>query len=520
MASSGQTLGPENPAVLFQQAGAILSSRKWEFYSAYGVGGALCGIMTVFLLSVSIWRPTLVNRVSLRLIFAIIVYDFIVCVMQAKAGNHSTSARCRASMFFSSLFGYASVYTSTSIAVNLYMTLLRRARREHLPAYIEYLYYAVPLLVATCQWAPPTIWAARNGYCSAFEPIEAGTPAYILYVVFLDLFLPLCALLFNICVSIRVIYMLILEQRSVRKSLREIMQQTHDRLFSSTHGDELDSLNNADGRKQSIMSEPVRKRLELNLLVMHKFNSAAIRIALYPFAPVAWWIINALYYELQYSITMTYQGDVDRWVRMISLAWFSMPAIAIANFIVFVTDPAFIKVVKEVYIQLASTIRYQVRKLTGGSIKRKESEECTFTTMTGNGKYRKKSSHFSDATQAFDDGNNMFGTYDNETLLPVETALSAKPKQREAVPFTSSSTSNCSTGQNLAMLESSIGGSSDSDECASSLFDAPVPLIGSSGFGENQTAQTTAVISTYGDMIRRHPTIGSGLNANRFYSKM
>ncbi|KAJ1797001.1 hypothetical protein LPJ59_003407 [Coemansia sp. RSA 2399] len=520
MTGSKQVLGPENPDVLFQLAGAILSSRKWEFYSAYGVGAALCGIMTVFLLSVSIWRPTLVNRVSLRLIFAIIVYDFIVCVMQATAGSHSPSAKCRASMFFSSLFGYASVYTSSSIAVNLYMTLLRRTRREHLPAYIEYLYFAVPLLVATCQWAPPTIWASRNGYCSAFEPINTGTPAYILYVVFLELLLPLCALLFNICVSIRVIYMLILEQRSVSKSLREIMQQTHDRLFSSTHGDELDSLNTVDGRKQSIMSEPVRKRLELNLLVMHKFNSAAIRIALYPFAPVAWWIINTLYYALQYSITMTYQGDVDRWVRMISLAWFSMPAIAIANFIVFVTDPAFIKVVKEVYVQLASTIRYHTRRLTGGTIKIKESEECILTTMTGNVRYRKKSSHFSDATLGFDDSNNMFGTYDNETLLPGETASPAKSKQMEAVPFTLSSTSNSSTSQNLATLESSVESSSDSDECAPSLFDAPAPLASGSGFRESPTSQTTAVMSTYGEMIRRHPTTGSGLNANRFYSKM
>ncbi|KAJ2536679.1 hypothetical protein EV175_006786, partial [Coemansia sp. RSA 1933] len=159
-------------------------------------------------------------------------------------------------------------------------------------------------------WALPTIWAAANGHCLAFEPIQTGTMAYILYVVFLQLFLPLCALLFNICISLRVIYMLVSEQQNVSKSLREIMQQTYGWLFSNTP-DELDSLN-SNGRKNSIMSDPVRKRLELNLLVMQKFNSAAIRIALYPLAPVTWWARNSIYYGVQYSITMGYQSDVDR----------------------------------------------------------------------------------------------------------------------------------------------------------------------------------------------------------------
>ncbi|KAJ1767559.1 hypothetical protein LPJ74_005301 [Coemansia sp. RSA 1843] len=507
---------PEDPNELIQQAVAILNSKDWEFHTAYSIGGALCGIMALFLISVSIWRPVLVNRVSLRLIFAIIVYDFIVCVIQATAVSHSASANCRAGMFFSALFGYASVYTSTSIAVNLYITLLCGTRQAYLPRYTEYLYYAVPLLVALCQWAPPTIWAAVHGYCSAFEPIQTGTTAYVLYVVFLQLLLPLCALLFNICVSIRVIYVLVREQRSVSKSLREIMQQTHDRLFASAG--ELDSLQSTNGRKQSIMSEPMRKRLELNLLVMQKFNSAAIRIALYPFAPVAWWIINTVYYGLQYNITMTYKEDINRWVRMASLAWFSMPAIAIANFAVFVTDPAFVKVVKEVYGQLASMFRHHTHKWTRGWGMRRELEACILTNMTASAKDGSNSlskRHFSDTTLAFDDSN-MFSTNDNETIFG-ETVLPAKLKQGDILPPFSSSISS-STDKDLATIESSIEAASDSKHVPS-LFDTAL-VDDDGGYRGNQMSQSTAVVSTYGEMIRRHLMTGNGENANRFYSKM
>ncbi|KAJ2520187.1 hypothetical protein GGI11_002355, partial [Coemansia sp. RSA 2049] len=336
-----------------------------------------------------------------------------------------------------------------------------------LPNYIEYLYYAVPLLVALFQWVPPTIWAAAHGYCSAFAPIQTGTTAYVLYVVFLQLLLPFCALLFNICVSIRVIYVLVREQQSVNKSLREIMQQTHDRLFASTS--ELDSLSGSSGRKPSIMSEPVRKRLELNLLVMRKFNSAAIRIALYPFAPIAWWIINAIYYALQYSITMTYKEDVGRWVRMASLAWFSMPAIAIANFAVFVTDPAFVKVVKEVR-------------------------------------------HYSDSTLAFDDSN-MFNMYCHEKL-----ARTAEKSQQIAVPTSSAASTSNRSHNNLGNLEAAIESSSD-DECIPSLLDAVAPETNNAN-RESQMSQSTAVLSTYGEMVRRHLTTGNGEDANRFYSKI
>ncbi|KAI9499867.1 hypothetical protein BX070DRAFT_231250 [Coemansia spiralis] len=482
--------GPEDPLILIQQAVAILDSQHWKFYMAYSIGGTLCGLMALFLICVSIWRPTMVNRVSLRLIFAITVYDFIVCVIQASANSRNASARCRATIFFSSFFGYASVYTSSSIAFNLYMTLLRNTRSNYLPKYVECLYYAVPLLVALCQWLPPTIWAAVNGYCSAFEPIETGTMAYILYVVFLQLLIPLCALLFNIIVSCRVVTMLLLEQRQVNQSLREIMQQTYDRLFGTKR-----SIDNG-----CVMSETVRNQLEINLLVMRKFNSAAIRIALYPCAPIAWWIINAIYYAMQYSLTMTFENDVGRWVKMASLAWFSMPAIAIANFLVFVTDPAFVKVVKEVYRHISSKSQWYRRRWTGS-----QKEFSSFNQPKDN---NARKAYYSDMTMGA-------SSFDQETLTGT-TFKQPQYKNTQRQPFAPSIADSINIGEaDGGILESPVEHSSVG-ECTTSMFDSwPGGETGSSA-----TSHSTAVISPYGEMIRRHPTTGNRDDANHFYSRI
>ncbi|KAJ2530422.1 hypothetical protein EV175_007296 [Coemansia sp. RSA 1933] len=102
---------------------------------------------------------------------------------------------------------------------------------------------------------------------------------------------------------------------------------------------------------------------------------------------------------------MTYQSDVDRWVRLVSLAWFSMPAIAIANFIVFVTDPAFVKVVKSVHGQLSSMLWSYIHRWERRSAKGSKYEECIHASSA-------KNRHFSGATLAVDDTATMFGTDD------------------------------------------------------------------------------------------------------------
>ncbi|KAJ2172260.1 hypothetical protein GGH16_002429, partial [Coemansia sp. RSA 560] len=194
------------------------------------------------------------------------------------------------------------------------MTLLR-SRRKYLPRYVEYLYFIVPLIVSLLHWAPPIIWAATRGYCSAFEPIEPRTPGFILYVVFVQLLLPLIALSFNIVTSMRVIFMLLSEQRKVNQTLREIMYESASQYTQSDNEKPHISIG-VDDEQIGLRSQKTRKELKSNLLVMRRFNSAVIRIALYPLAPIAWWIINAVFYGLQYPLTMTKKEDTMDWVHM------------------------------------------------------------------------------------------------------------------------------------------------------------------------------------------------------------
>ncbi|KAJ1827801.1 hypothetical protein LPJ56_001463, partial [Coemansia sp. RSA 2599] len=441
-------LGPENPAEILNLGYEILATKRWEFKLANGLGGSLCGAIVLFLTLVYLWRPILVNRVSLRLIYAISIYDFIQCLIQSLNKSLPGSADCRTVMFFSSFFGYASIYTSSSIAVNLYINLIGNGLAG-LPNYVEWLYFGVPLLVSLVNWAPPVIWAAKHGYCSAFDPIQPGTSRYILYVVFVQLLFPLLSLLFNIYVSIRTLVMLAIEQHRIIRSLNEISQSTRELLLldcpetpkPSSFGDSI---------KDIFKTKESRRQMERSLLVMKKFNSAAIRIALYPCAPIAWWIINAMYYTIQYRLTMTYKEDTNTLVYMISLAWFSIPAIAFANFLVFVTDPAFVKVVRQVRVTFA------------GALLRKKNAR-----PSGNGK------------SALGEGA-RWSSFDNEFSDDCETVNLQSIRCSFESKFTSSG------GLDKARL----------------------------------SAYSSSTLATLSDLVRRHPTVGNGAEANLFYSKM
>ncbi|KAJ2856283.1 hypothetical protein J3B02_001690 [Coemansia erecta] len=442
-------LGPENPADMMSLGYQMLATKRWEFKMANGLGGSLCGAIVLFLTIVYIWRPILVNRVSLRLIYAISIYDFIECVIQSLNKGSPGTAECRTVIFFSTFFGYASVYTSSSIAANLYINLIGNGLTG-LPNYVEWLYFIVPLLISLINWAPPIIWAATHGYCSAFEPIEPGTKAFVLYVVFVQLLLPLLALLFNIFVSIRILVMLALEQRQIIRSLEEINRSTRGLLFNKP------ATAKGNSFKDMFKTKEGCRQMERSLLVMKKFNSAAIRIALYPCAPLAWWIINALYYSIQYRLTMTYRKDAHTLVYMISLAWFSIPAIAIANFLVFITDPAFVKVVRQVRATFAG-------KLFGNS------------KRTGQ------------------NGRNAGGKY---SIDDDKTQLS----QSSFADYSD----DCDT-VNLQSIRCSF----------ESKFTS-----GNLEKGRLSAHSSSTLTTNFSDLVKRHPTVGSGAEANLFYSKM
>ncbi|KAJ2827944.1 hypothetical protein IWW50_001630 [Coemansia erecta] len=308
--------------------------------------------------------------------------------------------------------------------------------------------------------------------CSAFEPIEPGTPGFILYVIFVQLFLPFIALTYNVVTSLRVIFMLHSQQRQLNQMLREIMQESNDRYMGNIDDEPHTSIV-IDSEKVGLRSLKTRRELEANIIVMRRFNSAVIRIALYPFAPIAWWIINAAYYGIQYPLTMTHTEDANRWVSMASLAWFSMPAIAIANFLVFVTDPAFVKVVKQVHKRVLS------RFICKQAIHAEQADDSMY------------------AFKPTRSTSPLPGDFDT---LVSKHGISRKPQITET-----SNADNMSLG---SIFESPYT-PPDFEAEASAPTNEPTPQ-----------GQSSSVMHAYGEMVRRHPTVGNNTDANLFYSRM
>ncbi|KAJ1932955.1 hypothetical protein FBU59_006194, partial [Linderina macrospora] len=160
-----------------------------------------------------------------------------------------------------------------------------------------------------------------------------GTKSFVVFVVCAYLLLPGLCLLYNLIIVTCVVLLLLKKQREINKTLGKISAESHALLASSS-----------DGGKGVAKLHHEEQRLK----AARSVYNAAIRIALYPFAPLAWLCCNIAYYHIQYFITMTYKSDVPKLVSMQQMAWAAHPSIMYANFLVFVTDPSVVRVIKEV----------------------------------------------------------------------------------------------------------------------------------------------------------------------------
>ncbi|KAJ1833241.1 hypothetical protein LPJ63_002919 [Coemansia sp. RSA 2711] len=333
-------LGPEDPAEMVAEMYAILNPGKWKVDIALGITGVASGAIVVFLLIVFFWRRALVNRISLRLIFAISLMDFVGCAVQASATRRGSDLNCRVYGFFMEFFIYGSVYLSSSIAFNLQMTFLRSSHKP-LPRYTEYLYYAVPTAVGLLQFVPQYIWAAKKGYCRAFDPVQPGTTHYIWYVIIIQLGIPTVFILYNVVTCVLVIISLYRKQRNVSKALKQATEKSRD-ILEGSHDSSLCSDTTAPPVKQMSSQE------HQQLIAVRRVYRACIRIALYPLAPLLWWFIFIAFYTGQYFYTFTWKHDVKMMARFVSLNWYTSFVTSLANFVVFLTDAAVLHVIKEI----------------------------------------------------------------------------------------------------------------------------------------------------------------------------
>ncbi|KAJ2012976.1 hypothetical protein GGH13_001846 [Coemansia sp. S155-1] len=335
--------GPEDPSEMFSEGTAILKSRNWLFNLATGTAGGLSGLMFVFLAAVFFWRRPLVDRVSLRLIALISLFDLLYCILQAVPKVQDvTHLRC--SLFFIDFFSFGSIYLSSSIAFNLQMVFLRKSRAP-LPRYVEYLYYVVPLTVCLLHIAPQYIYAATRGWRMNGQEAVSRTPEFLLLACLGVLLIPYVFVLYNIITSLLVMYSLYTKQRAITRVLNSVSRETHSLLSGSNPSTAHDTLSVASASSTSISVSP-KERHQLKLA--RRVYRISVRIALYPLAPTVGLILMSIFYLQQYFVTLTYKSDVDTFVRLTSVSFFMFPTIAFINFVIFLTDPAVLKVITEV----------------------------------------------------------------------------------------------------------------------------------------------------------------------------
>ncbi|KAJ2427423.1 hypothetical protein GGF41_001694 [Coemansia sp. RSA 2531] len=308
-----------------------------------GTAGGLSDLMFVFLAVVFFWRRPLVDRVSLRLIALISLFDLLHCILQAAPkGRDITRVRCI--YFFIDFFSFGSIYLSSSIAFNLQMVFLRKSRAP-LPRYVEYLYYAVPLTVCLFHMAPQYIYAATRGWRINGQDLASRTPEFLLLACLGILLIPYVFVLYNIITSLLVMHSLYTKQRAITRVLNSVSRETHSLLSSSKPSTAHDTLSAASASSPSISVSPKEcQRLKL----ARRVYRVSVRIALYPLAPLVGLILLSIFYLKQYFVTLKYKSDVNTYVWLTTVSYFMFPVIAFINFVIFLTDPAVLKVIAEV----------------------------------------------------------------------------------------------------------------------------------------------------------------------------
>ncbi|KAJ2057678.1 hypothetical protein GGI03_000122 [Coemansia sp. RSA 2337] len=140
-------------------------------------------------------------------------------------------------------------------------------------------------------------------------------------------------------------YSLYTKQRAITRVLNSVSRETHSLLSDSHPTTTHDTLSVASANSTSISVSP-KERQQLKLA--RRVYRISVRIALYPLAPTVGLIMLSIFYLQQYFVTLTYKSDVDTFVRLTSMSYFMFPTIAFINFVIFLTDPAVLKVIAEV----------------------------------------------------------------------------------------------------------------------------------------------------------------------------
>ncbi|KAJ2335886.1 hypothetical protein GGI00_001129, partial [Coemansia sp. RSA 2681] len=423
------TPGPEDPSEMLAEGDAVIRSRYWLFNLALGVAGGLSGLMFVFLAVVFIWRRSLVDRVSLRLIALISLFDLLHCILQTNSKIMSLSGyRCL--FFFIGFFSYGSIYLSSSIAFNLQMIFLRKSRSP-LPRYAEYLYYIVPLTVCILQFAPQYIYAATRGWRINGENVVSRTPEYILVAWFGILLVPYIFVLYNVVTSMLAMYSFYTKQRAITRVLNSVSHETKGLLSGSSPSTAQDNLPASASRTSISVSPKERQQLKLP----RNIYKVSIRIALYPMAPLFCLVLYTIYFVKQYFLTFTYRSDIIDYVWLTTMGYFIFPGIVFINFAIFLTDPAVVKVIAEVRrtirIKMGRTDNFKSSDGDGSYSPDRVAEKKTSVTISESGVLSETMQVHSSSLLLTYDAEKPSNNYQSDSFTDTPAAL------EESRPFVS-----------------------------------------------------------------------------------
>ncbi|KAJ2861578.1 hypothetical protein FB639_005488, partial [Coemansia asiatica] len=271
--------------------------------------------MVLFIFLAFIFKRKVANRLSLRLICLISLLYCLDCILTMFAPVKTFGA-CIARAFFADFFEYSGLYLTSAIMLNLHLVFLRKST-EPLPKYASYLYFAIPLLIATLHQVPQYIYSGASGQCTFDAKYKLKSARFVLYNVFAVIVIPGVFIVYNLIVGICVIVELSKRKKNISRAIGQIA--------------------NVSAQQQSgtMISQDI-----VQLKAVRKIYSGAIRIALYPLATLFWFTLRCAELGLMNNVPET-RSDSNKILSALYLRKLVMPVFILASFLMFLADPVF-----------------------------------------------------------------------------------------------------------------------------------------------------------------------------------
>ncbi|KAJ1879504.1 hypothetical protein H4R99_000308 [Coemansia sp. RSA 1722] len=276
---------------------------------------ALSGAMFVFIFFAIIFKRQVANRLSLRLICLTSLFYCLDCILTMYAPVNTFGA-CIARAFFASFFEFSGLYLTSAIMLNLHLVFLRKST-EPLPKYAPYLFFGIPLLIATLHQVPQYIYSGASGMCTFEMKYEPGSARFVLYNVFAVIVIPGVFIFYNLIVAIWLIVELCKRKRSVSRAIGQIAAA------------------NEQQQPGSLVSQEI-----VQLKAVRKVYNGAIRIVIYPLATLFWFTLRCAELGLENKVPKT-PSDSSKLLNSLYVGTLAMPVFILASFLLFLADPVF-----------------------------------------------------------------------------------------------------------------------------------------------------------------------------------